>query len=464
MSSAAALENGRRDVVEAAALFPGGVSDATSAKDEFEAYQQKYGRSYAHGSKEYLLRRGLFEQRNARVKAHNSKFGRLWEAEAGRFADLTDEERASFRGYRRMGSSPSSGGVRLPAEAIAARELLRPLQSNVTLPPQFDWKHLKVANYVKDQAQCGSCWAVTAASVLDAHHEIYMKTVRNFSAQQIVTCAPDPRHCGGTGKCQGSTVELAYDWVLHNGCATSNDVPYKGQDLTESSARCNESRALSVSANSGLFGAKGGEPHQTMSSALGGIAFGMIGYRMLDRNKEQPLLHALYQDGPVATSACADGWFEYQRGIYDECNSSCIVNHAITLYGYGEAHYDGADMRVLVDGEVKTRDKVTKKYWLIRNSWGRNWGEGGFLRLLRYDQENQHCGQDTDNSQGTGCEGDPQVVEVCGMCGFLWDSVVPHFHNSADASGGNSSDSGLVQTDVTAQAALKIVRRETSDF
>jgi hypothetical protein len=188
----------------------------------------------------------------------------------------------------------------------------------------------------------------------------------------------------------------------------------------------------------------------------------MYGYKMLERNKNAELIRHLYQHGPVATSACADTWFEYSRGIVDSCNSSCIVDHAITLYGYGQAsveapHHSDDTFQVLDTDSSEPQKpgaRALKKYWLIRNSWGREWGEEGFLRLLRFDAEGAHCGQDTDNSEGTGCDGDPKVVEVCGMCGFLWDSVVPHFHRPLTGSG-----DGLLQADLSAHADVKLLRR-----
>jgi len=443
----------------------GGVDAPTAPTPEeveFESYQQRYSRNYEHGSTEYWLRRGLFEKRSAEVKAHNARSNRLWDAVAGRFADFTEEERASLRGYKHK-ASPRSGGAELPPRVAAERELLRPILGNVTLPLEFNWLNLTVAKHVPDQLQCGSCWALAAKSVLDAHHEIYVGTVRNFSAQQIVSCAPDPRHCGGKGKCEGSTVELAFDWVLHEGCATQEDVPYLGKDLSETIAKCNASTQLSRGPHD-LVG--GGLSAKHGSATLAGAYFQMYGYKMLERNNEAALIRSLYQHGPVATSACADTWFEYERGIINSCNESCIVDHAITLYGYGQAviganpdegGHHGDNFQVL-DADSSTQGRQQGKvvmYWLIRNSWGPDWGEKGFLRLARFGREGAHCGKDTDNSEGTGCDGDPKVVEVCGMCGFLWDSVIPHFHKSE----ADNSDGSLL-TDVSAQGNAKLLRRE----
>jgi cathepsin L len=404
------------------------------------------------------------------VKAHNAKLDRLWEAVAGRFADYTEAERSAMRGYRRSPGTvgPASGGAELPAAAVRERELLRPTQGNATLPKKFDWLNLTVALKVPDQGQCGSCWAVTAKAVLDAHYEIYVAKggpTRNFSAQQIVTCVPNPRACGGTGGCAGATVELAFDWVLHNGCADEQHVPYKGEDLTAHKAKCNDSKALSLPSDAGLYRTKYSPAHgpsESATPAMGGTAFGMHGFHMLERNKERDLIMALYQHGPVATSTAAGAWFEYSKGIFDDCPKDVIVDHAVTLYGYGEEHVHAQPLMPVLtksNGDVSEPlepQSHMKKYWLIRNSWGKEWGENGFIRMLRLGHDG-HCGEDSDNSQGTGCKGDPKTVTVCGMCGFLWDSVVPHFHLPVST----GSSSGLAETEaIELDPSGKLLRRE----
>jgi hypothetical protein len=99
----------------------------------------------------------------------------------------------------------------------------------------------------------------------------------------------------------------------------------------------------------------------------------------------------------------------------NNCSSQdMVVNHLVVLIGFGR------------DPEIDA------KYWKIQNSWGKRWGEGGHVRMIRQDdtQEEAHCGMDENPLIGTGCKGGPSKVWVCGSCGILYDSVVAHFQGT----------------------------------
>jgi len=355
----------------------------------FDAFVEKHGRSYKQGTEEYDHRLTLFKQRESEVAAHNVKPDRRWTAGLNKLADWTETELVQLRGWD--GSvRPDHSGTRV---ATVHKAFLQASSEDSELPDEKSWADLETAHEIKNQGSCGSCWAISSATVLEAHTEIHGKRKR-FSPQQIVSCTPNPRACGGTGMCEGATAELAMDWVLKNGCADESEVPYEGVD----GSCTNQNPVLAMNQ---LLGG---------SSSLvqnGGAAFGMTGWERLPQNEQEPLMRALVERGPVAISVGANDWQSYESGVFDGCDKDAIIDHAVTLIAYGKDE--------------------SNKFWTIQNSWGSDWGEGGHIRLLRQDDTQSYCGMDNKPQEGTACKGENDPVKVCGMCGMLFDSVVPHF-------------------------------------
>jgi cathepsin L len=141
----------------------------------------------------------------------------------------------------------------------------------------------------------------------------------------------------------------------------------------------------------------------------GASAMGMTGWSTLPKNEYEPLARALAESGPVAVSVAADTWFSYESGIFNGCGKDAVIDHAVTALGYGE--------------------EAGNKFWVIQNSWGEDWGEDGRIRLERHDK-GDYCGMNNDPQKGVACQGETKPVPVCGMCGVLFDSVIPHFKGS----------------------------------
>jgi hypothetical protein len=262
---------------------------------------------------------------------------------------------------------------------------------------------------------------------------------RSFASQELVNCVQNPHHCGGNGGCGGATVELAMNWVMESGLETETNTQYDlliGSDIESNTSqewsattRGIDSSNLGADATckkqgtSLLADAQVGHGKETLEemTAIGfhgarsqlspGLSLGLLGWERLPENAYEPLIRAVAEHGPVAVSVGALDWSSYGAGIFDGCGVDAEIDHAVVLVGYG---FD-ADRN--------------KKFWSIKNSWGPSWGENGIIRLLREDG-NVHCGTDYQPKVGTGCDVGPSTVPVCGMCGILYDNVVPHFRKS----------------------------------
>lgn len=370
----------------------------------FASFMATHGRTYSIGSEEYKARLALFEQRASQVKSHNSLENRLWTASVNHLADRTEEELQQLRGWR--GFARRSGG-----SARSSQSLLSVSQSKqAALPEQFSWGNLNAITSNSNQGGCGSCWAFATITMMNAVDEI-AGNGRRFSEQDLVDCVPNPYHCGGSGGCTGATVELAMNWIAKYGLRLESQSPYLGYDsvckvsMLEQGAVASSNKSASEYNEEleqmialGVHDVKAGSP---------GAALGINYWTRLPENEYWPLLAHVVAHGPIAVSVAADTWLPYSHGIFTSCSPNGVINHAVVLFGYGIDATSGPSSGV--------------KFWAIKNSWGAGWGENGNMRLLR--EENPMCGIDRQPEVGTGCDGGPSKVEVCGMCGILYDVV-----------------------------------------
>merc|ERR1719231_952430 len=156
------------------------------------------------------------------------------------------------------------------------------------LPKSVDWRTKPgVVTDPKNQGMCGGCWAFSAAETLESHLAIVTgKPAPKLSTQQLISCAPNPKHCGGTGGCQGSTQPLAFNYTMSAGITTEEDYPFISRAGT-----CQPSKAKAVAKNSG--------------------------FALLPVNNYTALLTAVASKGSIAISVAAGGlgWQLYGGGI-----------------------------------------------------------------------------------------------------------------------------------------------------
>jgi len=275
-------------------------------------------------------------------------------------------ERQKYYGY--SSSMAQTMKAQMPAAQL-------PNVAVSSLPDSVDWRIQKIVTPVKDQGGCGSCWAFAAVETIESMLIQATGKTTLLSSQNMVSCTPNPQHCGGTGGCNGATSELGYQYVADKGIASEKDYPYRGVTGT-----CDESKPKSAHVH---------------------------GFVKLPENNYTALLTAVATIGPIAVSVDAEPWMSYSRGVFKGCGFRRIdINHAVQLVGYGR---EGSD-----------------DYWIVRNSWGGMWGESGYIRILKHsDGSSQWCGPDPSPADGTGCDGGPPEVTVCGSCGIWYDSSYP---------------------------------------
>jgi len=197
-------------------------------------------------------------------------------------------------------------------------------------PASFDWRDKAgIVSAIKDQGQCGSCWAFSATENIESVWALAGNKPAVLAPQQIVDCDDTCYGCGG------GWPYLAFQYVLK---ATGQD-PESAYPYTARDGTCR--------LNKGAIVAK-----------LGGS-----GYKSISKD-EAVIQSSLTTVSPFSICVDASSWQFYSSGVMtaDQCGSS--VDHCVQLIGYDT-----------------TGAKQAKSYWTVRNSWGTDWGFQGLILL-----------------------------------------------------------------------------------
>ncbi|CAL8273293.1 unnamed protein product [Merluccius merluccius] len=300
---------------------------------EFHAWKLKFEKTYGSPSEEARRKETWLSNRKM-VLVHNilaDQNIKSYYLGMTFFADMENEEYKQLitRGcLRSFNSSAPRGSTFFPQpEGVGP------------LPPTVDWRTKGYVTDVKDQKDCGSCWAFSATGSLEG--QTFRKTGKlvSLSEQQLVDCSGSFGNMG----CMGGLMDQAFEYIKANkGLDTEKSYPYKAQD-----GKC-----------------------RFKPENVGATCTGFVDIHSGD---EDALQEAVSKVGPVsiAIDASQSTFQLYQSGVYDEPNcSSSELDHGVLAVGYGS--------------------EKNQAYWLVKNSWGVSWGNKGYIMMSR-NKHNQ-CG------------------------------------------------------------------------
>ena len=266
---------------------------------------------------EYHFRLGVFMTTLRYIQDFNRDTTKSYRLGLNKLSALTPTEYASL-----LQARPTR-----PEDIIPS-----PIRSTKAAPGSIDWREKGVVNAIKDQGQCGSCWAFGAIQSCESAYAIQTGELLSFSESNLVDC------CGECMACNGGYATGAIRCIK---------LDQKGMFMSEADYP---------------YVPVYGTCHWDSDKAIGHCS----GYVSVTAESENDLLEKVGTMGPACCNinSSPSDFHSYKSGIYSSsaCKSTTL-NHAVGCVGYGSF--------------------LWWKYWIIRNSWGTSWGESGYMRLVR---------------------------------------------------------------------------------
>jgi cathepsin L len=328
-----------------AMAFVGTNADLEKDQDDklqldFIQWMRVFKKSYSTGS--FFERYATFRANSVAIKQHNDKFAKgevTYQHSLNQFADLSANEfRAQFMRH----------GLRSSMHAVASQTANTQTASNQTMqllnstgvPESKDWRQLGKITAVKDQGSCGSCWAFSAVGSMEGAYALSSNNLRTLSEQMLVDCV----NSGSYDCATGGIMNDAFTYVISAGGAMSSaEYPYTATDRNQ----CRFDRSLTQASFQTFHNIPEGDEValKTASAAHPGISIGV------DASNFQ-----FYSGGVFNPASCG--------------NTETSIDHGVLLVGYGT--------------------DASGDYWIVKNSWGATWGESGYIRIAR--NQNNKCG------------------------------------------------------------------------
>ena len=288
---------------------------------QFQRFIKKYHKKYSSVN-EFLARYEVFKRNTLTTFQENNSY----KTGITKFSDLTFQEFSKI--YLNLNYD---------AMAVANFNPYIVKVSNAA-PDAFDWREKGYVSPVKDQGSCGSCWAFSTVANLEGQYYKGKGKMVTLSEQMLVDCDTYD------SACNGGLMENTFTWLKENGgIMTDADYPYAGYKQTCKS-----------------------DPSKYVDMTITGYKKLGSSSSTWDPVDEDEIKEFLYETGPLAVALNANPLQTYTGGILDKTSSQCPIsgmNHAVTMVGYGS--------------------ESGKDYWIIKNSWGKSWGEDGYFRIRR---------------------------------------------------------------------------------
>lgn len=279
---------------------------------EFNEYIATHSKSYA-SDEEYQRRFKIFRENSGFIRTHNQG-KKDWYLGINKFADMSIEE---FR------------SIYLPHKYQRKTERnVVEQEPFVNAPSSVDWRTQGAVTAVKDQGQCGSCWAFSSTGSIEGTWKIAGNSLVSLSEQQLVDCSTNDGNAG----CNGGDMDAAFAYVIANGGITTEaNYAYTAADGT-----CNKAKASQIAAK-------------------------ITGYSDVAVQSQDALLAAIVNQ-PVSVAVEADQfiWQFYFGGVVTK-NCGTNLDHGVLAVGYNTG--------------------ASTPYYIVKNSWGASWGESGYIRL-----------------------------------------------------------------------------------
>jgi len=305
----------------AAALLGAATASAPSAK--FMEYIITYNKSYAT-VEEFNFRKTIFTENDIKIQRLNSDPTATYTVGHNKMSDWTHDEYRRLLGFR-PSAEPEITTTTYFNNATAA-------------PDSVNWVTAGAVQAVRDQGQCGSCWAFSSMGCIESAHWIASGESIDTSEQQLVDCS------NLNSGCNGGWQSMAFKYFASHGVMTEKSYPYTA--LTQTCKYSSNNTGITV-------------PSYTKVTPESVAQF-----------------KAAVAQQPISVSIEADtfSFQSYKSGVYnhaDKCGTT--LDHAVIAVGYGT-------------------DSVGGDYYLIRNSWGASWGEDGYIRFAVTGDDAGMCG------------------------------------------------------------------------